>query len=127
MSDNERGVGEMSDNNEFDSFGPSTSSQRKEFLDCSEVSEDGDEVESGKGKQRLKDFLKPFSLNWKRECLMREGRVSMVYYLSPSIHKVWALDWLTSFGPPPPPTVGQFRGSGGHWLLILLKPLKSKT
>merc|ERR1719357_1685500 len=42
-----------------------------------------DEVENIRGKQLLEDLQKPFSLNWQRECLMREGRVSMVYYRSP--------------------------------------------
>ena len=60
--------------NETDSFGPSTSSQRNE-------------VEIRRGKQLLQDLLKPFSFNWQRECLMREGRVSKVYYRSPPIMK----------------------------------------
>ena len=46
-----------------------------------------EEVETRRGKQLLKDLLKPFSLNWQWECLMREGRVSKVYYRSPPIMK----------------------------------------
>ena len=31
------------------------------------------------------DFKKAFNEGWQRECLMREGRVSKVHYLSPRI------------------------------------------
>ena len=72
--------------NETDSFGPSTSSQRNKYLEFSKIHKDvasGYEVETKERKQFLEDLQKPFSLNWQRECLMREGRVSMVYYRSP--------------------------------------------
>ena len=50
--------------NEADSFGPSTSTQRNEYLDFSKIPSDVTseyEVETRRGKQLLEDLQKPFS------------------------------------------------------------------
>ena len=52
--------------NETNTFGPSPSSQRIEYLDFNKIHKDvtcGYEVETGERKQLLEDLLKPFSLN----------------------------------------------------------------
>ena len=43
-----------------------------------------DEVETKRKTAGLsEDFIKPMNEGWQRECIMREGRVSKVYYLTP--------------------------------------------